>query len=121
MLFLIILPALVLLGIIACFAFSKKSVRAVRIAAYAALALIFGSVGVSLAVIFGLFSTTDRAGEVIAEFPVKKAAEQSGELWTFAAFAVFFLALLGVVIAAFIREQRKTKEERNGSAYRKPA
>jgi hypothetical protein len=116
MLFLIIPPALLLLGIIAYFAFSKKSGRAVRIAAFTALALILGSVGVSLVVIFGIFSATGRRGTVAVDIPVEKAAEQSGELWVLVAFGVFFLALLGAVTIAFIREQRKIKREKDAKA-----
>jgi uncharacterized membrane protein len=121
MLLTVIPPALILLGVIAYFAFSKKSGRAVRIAAYAALVLVLGSVGVSLAVIFGIFSTGGRTGKVIAELPVEKAAEQPGELWMIVAFGVFFLALLGIIAVAFIREQQRAKEGKNAGAYRKPA
>jgi hypothetical protein len=75
-------------------------------------------VGISLVVIFGILPTTGRAGEVIMELPVERAAEQSGEGWMLVAFGLFFLTLLGVVTVAFIREQRriKIKEGKNAGA-----
>jgi hypothetical protein len=114
MLLLVIPPALIFLGIIVFFAFSGKSGRVLRIAAYAALALILGSVGISLVVIFGIFPAAGRTGEVIAEFPIERAAEQPGEWWMIVAFGVFFLVLLGVITIAFIREQRKIKIIKEG-------
>jgi preprotein translocase subunit SecY len=98
--------ALVFSGLIAYFAFSPKSNRAVRAGAFIALILIVISVGISLALILGLFSFVPGEGTVPA-LPVSGETRSQGEMLIFAVFIVFVLALLVIIAVAFIRERRR--------------
>jgi hypothetical protein len=115
MFYLIIPPALFALVVIIYLALSRKSGFRTRIAALAALGLMFLSV-----IVCGIFLISGglaAEGNVLIplDLPADKAAAPSNNLWIFLVF-IFFLAALFVVITALsIREQRRLRNEKNTS------
>jgi cytochrome bd-type quinol oxidase subunit 1 len=110
--------ALILLGLVVYFAFSKKTGRMLRIAAFAALIVLLVSVLISLAFIFGIIGAGAGRAPVLADIPVEEAIPASGDTAIFLAFVVFILVLLTVIVVSLTREQRRKGAARKAGEKR---
>jgi cbb3-type cytochrome oxidase subunit 3 len=108
--------ACVLFGGIAWCAFSGRNPRGVRVAALVSLVLILVSVAVSMAFIFGIFTAAGPGGRAALDLPEGEPVKAAAEIWFLVVFALFFLALLVVIIVAFLREQKRVKREKDSLA-----